>query len=274
MPLGKNTDNNPQQRKSPVVFSAYTMMNTFSNVDKTKLRPSYWNQMLKVEIIPGSPAGDGKYNWDYKSSMTAYLTHTKAKILAAEIRKFMSDPETYNSSGILSGETLLTISNGKEFGVPGVFLVMRKVDKSNGQTLSTYSYEFNMKYYNSVRGYDANAATFDTDYDSYEWLEVEQFIELLDSYVTAMTYATAYSVVDATDYRHGIMNDTINLIAAGLGIEVARSGQNSGATSKNSKSVFNQRGNTGGSNGGFPMPKPISSTEHTTIEDIEGDLFD
>ena len=167
MPLGKSTDNNPQQRKSPVVFSAYTMMNTFSDVDKTKLRPSYWNQMLKIEIIPGTPAGDGKYNWDYKNSMAAYLTHTKAKILANEIRKFMSDPETYNSSGILSGETLLTISNGKEFGVSGVFLVMRKVDKTNGQTLSTYSYEFNMKYYNSVRGYDANGATFDTDYDSY-----------------------------------------------------------------------------------------------------------
>lgn len=271
MPLGKSTDNNPQQRKSPVVFSPYTMMNTFSDVDKTKLRPSYWNQMLKIEIIPGTPAGDGKYNWDYKNSMSAYLTHTKAKIMASEIRKFMSDPETYTGSGVLSGETLITISNGKEFDDPGVYLILRKVDKSNGHTLSTYSYEFNMKYYNSIRGYNAETATFDTEYDLYEWLEVEQFIELLESYVTAMTYATAYSVVDATDYRHGIMNDNINLIAAGLGIEVTRSGQNSGTTNKNSKSVFNQRGKEY-SGGGLPTPK--YNTEHTTIEDIEGDLFD
>lgn len=263
--LGGRNDNNSQQRKSPVVFSGYSMTNTFSNVDKTKFRPSFWNQMLKLEIIPAIPTGEDKVNWDYKNAMAAYLTHTKAKIMAEEVKKFLSDPEKYNSSGIISGETLLTISNGEEFGTPGVFLVMRKVDKQTGNTLSTYSFEFNVRYYNSIRNYKESDSSFDTDYDSYVNLEVEQFLQLLESYVEAMTYATAYSVIDASSYRQDIMMETINSIASGLGIDVSRSGPNTGATSKSSKSVFNQRGNQSSSS---------KDIEHTTIEDIEGDLFD
>lgn len=274
MALGKSMDNNPQQRRSPVVFSGYSMSNTFSKVDQCKLRPSFWNQMLKLEFIPAIPAADGKVNWDYKAATAAYITHTKAYILANEIRLFKEDPETYNSSGILSGETLLTISNGQEFGEQGVFLVARKVDKTTGQALSTYSYEFNIQYYNSIRGYDASSASFDTDYDSYKWLEVDQFLQVLDSYVEAMTYATAYAVTDATSYRHDVMVENLGLIATSLGVDVSRSGQNSGISGKNSKSVFNQRGNNGGSSSFNGMPKPVSPTEHTTIEAIEGDLFD
>lgn len=272
MALG-SYDNNRDQQKHTNVYSAYGSINTRSTVDPTRIRYGFWNKTLKIEVIPiASRADDGKVNWDFKNSMTAYLTHTKAYILACEIRKFLEDPIKYNSSGIISNETLVTISNGSEFGTEGYFLVLRKVNKETGATVSSYSYQFNTaNTYNSVRNYDEKEGKLETEFEEYSTLEIQQLLAILDNYVNAMTYATAYSVVDASDYNYYQMMDTLEAIAANLGVSTG----SGGSRSSSGRSVFNQR-NTGSSNNqssGFGA-NSMNTPQHVDLASVEGDLFD
>lgn len=268
MALGSNYDNNRDQQKHVSVYSAYGATNTFSTVDQSRIRYSFWNKTLKIEIIPVADRdANGRITWDYKNAMSAYLTHTKAYILACEIRKFLEDPERYNSSGVVSNETLVTISNGREFGVGGYFLVIRKVNKETGAEVSSYAYQFNTtKTYNSVRNYNAKTAEFASEFDEYSLLEINQLLNILDGYVNAMTYATAYSVMDAMDYNYNQMMTTLEAIASNLGVPISSGTKNSGS----SKSVFNQRNNQ---SSGFSS-NSMNPPQHVDLSMVEGDLFD
>ena len=269
MALGTR-DNNRENRYAPTYYSAYSAFNTVSKVDPSRLSFSFWNRMLKVTITPMiQKQGDGAISWDRSNAISAYLTHTKAQILSREIKAFLKDPENNNSCGVISNETLITISNGKEFGTTGCFLVMRKIDKETGKTLSSYSYEFNMNFHSSVRYYDEGSATFELATDPYVYIEIEQFVALLDNYVLAMTGATAYAVVDAMVGERSFreISETIEACAKSLGVSTNRS-QNGGGS--NNTSVFNQRNNH---NGGSTA-RGNSSIPYASAEEVEDSLFD
>lgn len=263
MALG-DYDNNKKEIKKPTVYSPYAGFNTFSTVDPSRIAYSFWNRMLKITVTPmtGKNA-DGSANWDTNNAMAAYFTHTKAHIMANEIRNFLKDPDMYTSSGVISNETLVTISNGAEFGVQGVFLVLRKIDKETGKTLSSYSYQFNTDFHSAVRNYDEKTAQFGTEFDEYSMLEVHQLLMVLDSYVESMTYAQAYAVVDSIDYNHRQIMDLLNACAQSLGVSKASV---SGSRSSGS-SIFNQRNNRS------MATKSNGSTQHVSADDIEEDLF-
>ena len=267
MSLGDQTYNNNkgEMPKRPTVSSPYMFTNTFSTVDPSRITFAFWNRSLKITITPMiGKNDDGVATYDKDNAISAYFTHTKAYIMANEIRKFLSDPITYNSSGVISGETLVTISNGEEFNTAGVYLVIRKIDKETGKTLSSYAYQFRTDFYNSVRNYDQNSVQFTTEFEEYSNLEITQLLALLDSYVEAMTYAQAYAVIDSADYNYNQMMNRINDICACLGIEQKqKKPYNGGGTS-----VFNQKpsqnyvGTTGG-----------KSVQHVSAGEIEDDLF-
>ena len=270
MALGSYDNNRGEERKRPTVYSPYGFANTVSAVEVSRLSFSFWNKMLKITITPMVKKNDdGTITWDREGAGAGYLTHSKALILANEIRNFLSDRDKFNSSGIISNETLITISNGKEFGVDGTYLVLRKIDKETGKTVSSWCYQFNTDFYNSVRNYDETTAAFSTEFDEYTNLEINQMLTLLDSYVESMTYAQAYANIDSTDYNYSQILNVLNACAKGLGVETGKGGY-SGGSSKNNSSVFNQRST------GVSAPSGAragSGVQHVSAEDLEEDLF-
>lgn len=262
MALGNNYDNNKQQVKRPTVHSAYSFANPMSPVDPTKLSASYWNKMLKLTITCRAiTSNENEISWDKDQNISVHLTHIKAGIFANEIRNFMIDPIAYNGSGVLSNETLVTISNGSEFGVSGTFLVIRKVKLETMETVSSFSYEFNSHFHHAIRNYSEETANFDKSFDDYTMLEVQQLLGLLDNYVAAVTNAVAYTVVDQLDYKMNRTDDLIKSCASALGVRT-----DGGSGASNNRRVKPNNSSFGGENN-----QP--STKKMSLEDAEEDLF-
>lgn len=264
MSLG-SPDNNKRNEKKLSLYSPYGGANTESRVDPSRISFGYWNKLLKITITPMTGRNEnGIPSWDKANEISAFLTHKKARIFAAEIRKFLADPFTNPNVGVISNETLVSISSNEE-GINGTFLVLRKIDKETAAELSKYVYEFNTNTHSSVRNYDAkNPLGFSTEFDSYAMLEVEELLTLLDTYVEAMTYATAYSVLDASDFNYRRAMEYLTGCAQSLG--VSTSGGSAETRSSSGTSIFNQRNRTS-------APASNGRVQHVSSDDIEDDLF-
>lgn len=260
MSLGDYNNNKFQNNgpNLPTVYSAYRMNNAESEVDKTCLTFTYWNSFLRVSISPKKETGNDSVQFDMKNGITINLSHTKARILADVLKKFKEDPEKYNNSGVPSGSALITISNGKEYNSKFPCIVIRKIDET-GTIQSTYIYQMKGDYFFSVINFKEDGS-YDRDMESYNTLELDQMITILESYYEAMTGATAYSVLHESRYENYHRANDLKAIADKLGVEL-RSATSSRNT-YNSKSYFNN--NSGGSS------SSSSSTSYPTasIDDI------
>lgn len=253
-------NNRGSMPKRPTVYSPYSMINPTSEVDPSRLSFAFWNKLIKLTISPKLVTGNDNIEWDKEHAISAHLTHTKAAILANEIRLFLKDPITYNSDGVISNETLVTISNGSEFGKNGSFLVIRKLNVENADTLSSYAYEFNSQFHHSIRNFNEKERTFDTAFDDYAILEIEQLLMILDEYVKAMTYAISFSVLDQMDYRMNGLDNKLSSIADKLGVNYEGGG--SYRSNKSNNSVFNKAAAANKSKGAG-----------VTLDDLEEDMF-
>jgi len=171
-----------------------------------------------------------------------------------EILKFQENPELYNNLGVDIKGGLVSISNGKEFGVLNPCLVIRKVNETTGAVESSYVYEFKTKFHYGIRNFDEKTSEFDIVY--YENIELDQLKTLLEQYYTAMTYATAYSVIDSSKFENSRVNTKLGLIAAKLGVEF-KGGKGSESSGK---SFFNNS---------KPSEKNFSSG---TVDDIASQM--
>lgn len=261
MALG-NYDNNRQQVRRPTVNAGYAFSNPMSLVDPTRLSASFWNKMLKLKIVPRVDNGNKEeIVWSKDQDIAVHLTHIKAAMLANEIRNFIKDPISFNSSGVLSNETLVTISNGTEFGASGVYLVIRKLKLDTMETVSSYSYEFNSNFHHSIRNYNEESASFDKSFDDYTILELEQLLILLDNYVAAISNAIAYTVVDQLDYRMNRTDDMIKSCASALGVEQGGGYNKQQSTRKIQKSNNSSFGTGGG------------TQKSMTLDQVEDEIF-
>lgn len=260
MALGSTYNNNKQQY-SPTVYSNYKMSNTKSEIDKTSISFTFWNNSLKISIAPMKATTDNSISFDFENAVAIYLNHTKARMLAHEIEMFMTDPKKYNSSGVPSGQGLITISNGSEFGVKGACLVIRKIN-AEGQVESSYAYQFKNEYYYSVRNYQEKDSKFDQCYEDYVSLEIEQLLTLLKTYYEAMSSAMAYSVVDSMKFDHSRINTKLELIANKLGIQMGKGG-NGG---QRQESYFNRAAGSSSNTGSG------ASYNRASVDDIANEL--
>lgn len=219
----------------PTVYSAYRFNNGESSVDKTCLTFSVWKQMLKIGISPRKE-GSEEMVFDMDKGLAVYLNHNKARILANELRNFLRDPETYNGCGVPSGQGIISISNGNEFGANTPVLAIRKLDES-GNVVSSFAYEFKTGYYFSIRNYNGGMQ-FTRETASYDTLEIESMILLLDEYCKAMTYMLAYSIMDANKYNNDRTYKQLTSIAEKVGVEVGRS-SSKGSNYSSSTNFFN-----------------------------------
>jgi hypothetical protein len=180
MALGDTYNNNKNDKNkfSPSVYSPYKMGNADSVVDPSVLYATFWNNMLKLSIAPRkqtSNASDVAY--DYDNAISVYLTHTKANMLFQEIAEYEKNPDLYNYSGVSSGQGLISISNGREFGVNSPCIVIRKINPETGAEDSSYVYQFKQDYHYSIRNYDPKTNEFDKIF--YNKLEIEELKILL-----------------------------------------------------------------------------------------------
>lgn len=232
----KNNSNN-NKNYSPTVYSAYKFNNADSKVDPTTLAPSFWNGMLKLSIAPKKETNNGEIAFDYEQSISLYLTHTKARLLLEEIEEFQRNPNMYKNVGVSSGSGLISLSNGSEFGVNSLILVIRKLNPESGQVESSMAYEFKQDYHYTIRDFEESTVGFSKVF--YESIELEQFKTLLKSYYEAMTGAVAYSIIDNLKYDTSRFNTKIDLMMDKLGIEKKTNYSNN--SSKSSSSIFDNK---------------------------------
>lgn len=267
MSLGNTYNNNQGRQSNPIVdsttYSDYRMNNPDSTIDASCLAPRFWKQNLCLSIYPRKNTGNDEIAYDMDNGVTIYLSHSKALILANELKLFLKDPVNYNCNGVNSGSAVVTISNGAEYGKNTPVLTIRKMDENNN-VVASFAYEFKTNYF-SIRNYDGGS-NFDTIYDDYKDTEILQLITLLEEYCKASTKAVAHSV-HSSNYSLVRINNTIESIAQNLGVET-KSGSGQQRTRYNSNSYFGG-GNNNPSNGGTYPPRSNVSYGMATIDDIE-----
>lgn len=226
------------------VYSNYTFTNGESEVDQTKLIPSFQLGMLKLSIFPKMKNSGTDYDkYDKDNGVAIYLTHTKAKLLLDDAREFYNNPDMATSVGVDSGtgenQGLIQFSNGAEFGVTHPCLVIRRlIANADGASItSSFAYEFKTQTHYTIRNFDTNTMNFDKIY--HDDLEIEQFFTLLEQYVLAQTNAIAFTVKEQLNYNYNKLNEKVDSVLEHLGVEVKNNSNNS--NNKNSVSIFGNK---------------------------------
>lgn len=248
-----NTDNtNGKKNRDPNTYSAYTMSN-LEGIDPSRLSVEYWGKLMKIIITPKLANPTTNQTFDHDNAAIAFLNHTKARILANEIKEVVSGKK-HNGGVSLNDGALLSFSDGKEMGC-GYCMILRKISAS-GEVMSTYVYEFNKEFHFGVANYNYQDGKFDKNY--YDILEIEQLADCLEQYYLAMTNAIAHSVLNCGQYDYSRINTKINDICSNLGIDYSKA-YNGGKGYEKSKSYFDKDGS-----------KSASKTRTATIDELDG----
>lgn len=215
----RNNGNGSTEYK-PTVFSHYSFANPEATIDSSALRIQHWNGLLKIAIAPKIPGSTSDY--DNKNAIALHLSVPRAYILLKEIEHFQTEG-TDAFYGIETPKGLIGISDGSEFGHPGIpCLVIRRME--GGQTINTYAYEFKRGFYHGIRNFNEKDQTFDRKDDIYDDTEIELLKNQIKEYLNAMSMSMAYSVVEATSYNESQTYKSLNQIKEALNIEVKRRG--------------------------------------------------
>lgn len=255
-----NSQSNNRNREdfSPKVYSKYSFVNSESAIDKSRLSFSMWKSNLQITITPikeGSTRDNIQYDNDNAGSI--YINHTKARIFAEELKKFLADPDTYHGSSVFSGKGIITISNGSDVGGTAPVLIIRIIDDA-GKVVSSYAYEFKTNFHKSIHNY-TGGENFTSEF--YPNIEIEELITMLEEYYKAVTSAVAFSVIDAYNRNHNYLSEKLNAIASKLGIETASNGNGSNKFNNSASNFFNGNNNSSSS-------KDDASFPPATLDDI------
>lgn len=266
MSLGNTYDNTKKSDtiRDPSVYSPYKMNNAEGTVDKTCMSFTYWNNSLKISIAPKKQSSDGQVYFDYDNGISIYLNHAKARIFAEELRKFVSDPVTFDNSGVSSGQGLITVSRGVEFSSPSPLIIIRKINET-GEVMSSFAYQTKTDYYFAIRGYSEKGG-FEKDINTYSNLELLQLITLLEEFYKATTCATAFTVIDQLKFEHNRQRNVLNSIASKLGVETSF-GSN-GNRRYSSNSYFNSASGNPNTASEYSGPSGSGYTQ-ATLDDID-----
>lgn len=244
MAYGNNNYNNNQQNNDykyhvREVQSNYKMNNGESDIDPTCLGFKFWKQNLVITISPRKNTGTDEVVFDYDNGISIYMNHTKAKMFKHEVEEFLKDPASYNSRGVNSGQSVICITNGTEYGKNTPMLVIYKLAEG-GKISASYGYEFKTNFFYSLRNYTGDK--YEQNFEDYKNIEIEQLVVLLDEFCKAMTNATAFTVLDQRQYSYYKMDTKIEAIASSLGVDIPK-----GNPQKkfNSDSYFRNNSNEG-----------------------------
>lgn len=260
--LGDTYNNNKYDRKAnndPTVYSPYRFSNT-DGIDPSQLSISFWNSTLKVAISPRKNTSNGEPAYDHDNAASIYLSHTKARILAEEIIAFKKGK--INNVSVDTPKGVISISNGKEFGVNSTFVVIRTFDLENNTVSSSYAYEFKKGFHYGIRNFDEkNLNDFEKIF--YDEMELDQFLTVLTEYYKAMTGAMAFTVIDQMKYNNSRTQTKLDSIAMKLGIDWS----NGGGSSRGGNSSFFSNKEPQGSSA-------FKSGSYSNLQELEEDYDD
>lgn len=242
MALGQglfNRNGNSNQKKTINVYSNYRMTNSkdVSNYGGSSIGFVFWQGTLKIGIAPLKMVSGQDYPMpDRDREVSAYLKHTKARILAKEIRRFLNGELT--SVGITTGaNTFITVSDGSDFNLEQPVICIRKLNKDLSALEEEILFICRNDLHFSVHNFDKATFDGDKDFDTYKNMDLEDFVLVLEEYARSMTNATAYSVHETAQYVNSNMNASIEAIAEKLGVN-SNAGSSFGSGSSNSNSEF------------------------------------
>lgn len=232
MALGNNNNqNNDKKVEAREGITRIRFYNPNSTVDPSTYQVKYLFGMMKLVFSPMQANSDpNNARYDYENSGIIYINHMDALILVKEIETFLQDPSLYQNVGCVNNSgSLLSISNGTEFGITTPLMVLRKID-DNGEIIYTYAYEFGTEYY-GIRNFNKDTKEYDKFF--YATAELEMLKITLEEYIKSSTNAIAYSINDLNRYQdQGEYNDR-KAIMEKLGIEKKNNRQgNSGQTGR------------------------------------------
>jgi hypothetical protein len=112
--------------------------------------------------------------------------------------------------------------------------------ENNGNVSSCIAYEFNTENYFGIVDY-AGGTEFNKNDEYSKFIELDMFIEVIESYVSSSNYAIAATVVDNNKYDVARVQNKISTIQEKLGIEI---GKKSYSNNNGGSKYWNNGGNT------------------------------
>lgn len=258
-----NFSNNDQKMYNPSVMGI-RLNNAESKIDQTAIKFDFWNGMLKISIAGKKPgkSNDDFASFDFEQAGVVYITHTKARILLAEIEKLEADPSIGNVGVNTGVDGLFSVSTGEEYGASSYCFALRKVDNTTGAVTTSYVYVTKDDYYQSIRSFNEGDKSFTKE--NYTNVELEILKDILRQYILAATSAIAGSVMNAMKFDLGIARNNFKNICEKLGISYGNKGGN-----YNSSSNFFNGNNNGAKPSGIPTTGSYGSMSDLDDYDME-----
>lgn len=252
MALG-NYDNNKKGQFTPVYYSEYNTGNA-NGVDPSSLSYAFYARMLKISISPLKMNNGDKIAYDHENAASVFLTHTKARMFYDQIKRVLNGE--ISNGGVNTGtENLIRFCDGKELGINNYCIIINKVNES-GEVVAAYAYEFKASHHYAIENYDPKDSSHKKH--TYKSLEIEQLLDMLETYYKAMTGAVAYSVMDAMRFKTEETTTKIDLIMSKMGVDYKP-----GTTSRSSsRSFFDNSDSTPSNSNG-------RSVRTATMDDLE-----
>ena len=256
MAIGDNGTNN---NNGKMYENTYFSRLRFKNADsKLALGVSFRSGLLILEI---SELQD-QNGFKYEPLQSIFLSPTKARLFADEIRKF----KDYLYSGEIIPNKAFGVNAGMNEKVSyiaihadeskNIYITIGKID-GNGQIIEQATMALNKEYHFALEWDNIQTMELSKVYN--DDLEIGQLIDVLDDFARSMNGAIAYSAIDLGRYDLGRVLKKMDPIYDKLGIERKNSGTNGGSYGR-SNSFLDNVGRSG------------SNSNHTTIEDVENIL--
>lgn len=223
MSLGTYNNNKKSSSAELTVYSNLKFSNSQSEVDKTSLSFTLWNNMLGIQLAPIIVGADGSISYDRENSIVIWLSTFKALMLAREIDRFIAGEAT--NVGVHTRTGIINITDGHDRGIQNPCLTIRKLDE-NGQVISDYAYEIRTDYHYSIDNFEerrGSAPIFEKHY-GYNGIELEMIKIQCEEYVKAMSMGQAYASGQVAARSFKRMDYKLNKIAEASGITFDNNG--------------------------------------------------
>lgn len=247
---------------TPTVRSSYRFFNSNSEIDKTSMSFSFWNSLLKITINPIIVKEGSANKVDTDNHVDIYLSPSKATMLLHCIRTFRQNPDAYKNIGVNTNKGIIYIANSEQmYGHGAPAIVINLINNETGAQEAEAAYEFNTLDAYGIANYGGGS-----DFERYTGyskdFEMDQFEQLLESFIAASTNAIAATIMDTNKYNEARMFSFIKDARDKLGIP-----KNTSGGGYNRSSWFNNNGGNGTVSANSPK-----TTDTSSYDDVVNDI--
>lgn len=235
MAIGSDYNNNSNGNNKSSDTTYHSRFKVRSKDGKRVLSISFWSGLLVIDISDVDTNNGFKTN----SLESIRLSPNKAKILANELlllKEYMKEKKVdpNRAFGVNSGlgaEVPYIGFSSLNDDERTVVVTIGRIDNS-GNIISSQTFNFNSKDYWYALEWE-DITNMKVERAAYNQLELDMFIDTLDSFAKYMNGALAYSILDLARYDMMRVNRKFDSIFDKLGIEKYTPGSNKGSYGSN-----------------------------------------